>query len=101
MEHDDAAFDNVALEAFPFRRRGGGGAGKRDFCRYFPPRANATPDTCQDPSVFDLDGEKLVRCKDDFVYDNFEMKSTVVTEWDLVCQNEYKVCVCVSAYGNL
>ncbi len=66
-----------------------------DHCRYFPPRSGAVANasfSCSSSAVFDL-AASPVECETEdgnFLYDDFEMDETVVTEWDLVCDREYQ-----------
>ena len=66
--------------------------GKPDYCRRYPV---IVPGQCVNASDFDLTvGEDdLVLCKpdQDIIYGEFGMDSTVVTRFNLVCDDEYKV----------
>ncbi len=59
--------------------------------RYYPVVEPLSNGSCP-LSVFDLSGSP-VKCDPNsgFVYDDFEMEETVVTEFDLVCDDQFKV----------
>ncbi len=64
-----------------------------DYCKYYPPQRNVTAGECSLPSNFDFTASPL-ECETkegNYIYDDFEMDDTVVTEWDLVCDDEFKV----------
>lgn len=66
---------------------------EKDYCKYYPPRENATQDTCNMYSSFDLTS-RAIECdtkQGNFIYDDFEMDFTVVTEFDLVCDDQFMV----------
>lgn len=62
-----------------------------DYCSYYPVSNFTTNGTCYDDN-FDYDGTP-VECKsgDVFYYDDYEMDSTFVMEFDLVCDESFKV----------
>ena len=65
--------------------------GNPDYCQYSPIVAPLENSTCP-ISSFDLEGNP-VECPSDgpWYYEPYEMDSTVVTEFDLVCDDQYKV----------
>ena len=77
------------------------GDGNTDYCRQYPV---SVPGQCVNASDFDLtvSEDKLVLCKpdQDIIYGEFGMDSTVVTRFNLVCDDDYKVNSEIS-YGSI
>ena len=70
--------------------------GKIDYCRRYPVISNLSVfGQCVDESDFDLTAgdDELVLCTpdQDIIYGKFGMDSTVVTRFNLVCDDQYKV----------
>jgi hypothetical protein len=59
-----------------------------DFCQYYRPENDAC-----DPSDAYVPSNVAVKCTGNasYVYGNFEYESTIVTELNLVCDDEFKV----------
>ena len=70
--------------------------GKVDFCKRYPV---ITPGHCTGPDDFDLNSGEMVACtpNEDIIYGPFGMDYTVVTRFNLVCDDQYKVQI-FSAY---
>ena len=67
--------------------------GEIDFCKRYPVMNNlSVAGQCNSTSDFNLTAE-LVSCspKEDIIYGDFGMDSTVVTRFNLVCDDQYKV----------
>ena len=66
--------------------------GKIDFCRRYPVKSNVQG-LCASQEDFDLTSDTLVSCHpdQDIIYGEFGMDYTVVTRFNEVCDDQYKV----------
>ena len=67
--------------------------GNIDFCKRYPVKTNLdTPRLCN-KNDFDLNSNEMVSCtpSEDIIYGPFGMDYTVVTRFNLVCDDQYKV----------
>ncbi len=84
-------YNSVAGNIYPLDEDG-----ETDYCRYYPLRDNATSEVCHIQQAFDFTA-KPVQCESEegnFIYDDFEMATSVATEWDLVCDRQFMVIIC-------
>ena len=68
--------------------------GNIDFCRRYPVKSDLLiPGLCASQADFDLNSTNMVECtpKEDIIYGTFGMDYTVVTRFNLVCDDQYKV----------
>ena len=68
--------------------------GNIDFCRRYPVKSNLdTPGLCISQNDFNLTSDNMVDCtpSENIIYGPFGMDSTVVTRFNLVCDDQYKV----------
>ena len=68
--------------------------GNIDFCRRYPVKSNLiSPGVCTSKDDFNLTSDIMVDCtpNEDIIYGTFGMDYTVVTRFNLVCDDQYKV----------
>ena len=69
--------------------------GQADYCEFFRPSKD-TSGNCSHETFT----EEIVKCPKgaEYAYNSFEFKETLVTKWNLVCDESYKVALVLSMY---
>ena len=70
--------------------------GDAEYCKYYRPMIEEASGNCSHEKFSNVIGE----CGNnaEYAYNSFEFKKTLVTEWNLVCGDSYKVALVISMY---